>query len=107
MYRKIQFPATSFRNFGRNRFTKSCGIELSVMHTEGADEVFIEPINSNGKVSNARLVVPMTHLEALRDAIDELLEGDAPDSVLIAMEQAEEAGEELPDAVAAAWGGRW
>lgn len=110
MHRKISFPSAEYMTLGRNGYTKSCGIEVSQI----GQEVFLEPVNSKGDIGRARLVVPMSHVRELRDALSAMLgegeyatlgecEAPAPESVLVAIASAEEDGEALPDAVEAAW----
>lgn len=68
---EIEFPATQWQTLGRNGTSESCGIQII---QQGA-EVFLQPINSRGNVGRARLVVPVSHLKQLRDAIDDILAG--------------------------------
>lgn len=66
---QIKFPEAEYMTLGRNGFSKACG--LSVQDISGT--LFLEPINSKGDLTNARIVVPMTHVEQLRDALDQIL----------------------------------
>ena len=68
---EVCFPRTQWQTLGRNGSSESCGIQVL---QQGA-EVFLQPINSRGNVSRARLVVPLTHLRQIRDALNDILAG--------------------------------
>ena len=66
---KIKYPRTTFDALGRNSFTQQHGIAVSNL----SPEVFLEPIGWRGDIGRARLVVPFTHVAALRDALIAIL----------------------------------
>lgn len=69
----IKFPACERHNLGRSGYIKACGLEIT--KSSHGEEVYLEPISSKGSVSPARLVVPVSHLKELRDALDAILTG--------------------------------
>ena len=72
---EVLFPPTEWEGLGVNGFSKSAGIHLRQV---GA-EVFMQPISIKGNVVRTRLVVPVTHLREVRDAIDEILASQGGD----------------------------
>lgn len=68
---EVEFTAeTHYYNLGRNRFSKPNGIHISV--TQG--EVHLQALNSRGGITQGlRLVVPLEHVEDLRNALNDIL----------------------------------
>lgn len=70
---EIIFPRPEALNLGRSGYSYAEGVHLSARQ----DCIALQPINSAGNLSAARIVVPKSHLGALRDAIDQLLADQA------------------------------
>jgi hypothetical protein len=60
---------TNFDALGRSGYVLCHGIAVTNLHPE----VFLEPINSRGDISSARIVVPLASIAALRDALTAIL----------------------------------
>lgn len=64
--RDVEAP---WMTLGRNGYSQAFGIEIS----DFTDAVLLEPINSKGDIGRARLVVPKTHIHALRDVLNNII----------------------------------
>jgi hypothetical protein len=69
---KFYKPA-NYLTLGRNGYSFACGIAVTPIPLDQEAEVLFEPINSKGEIGRARLVVPLSSLAALRDALTEIL----------------------------------
>jgi hypothetical protein len=67
----VEFTAeTQYHNLGRNRYSKPCGIHISVQR----DEIHLQAIGCKRHLTQGlRLVVPLAHVRDLRDALNDIL----------------------------------
>jgi len=68
---RIDFPRAEVMTLGRNGYSWAHGIEVDSWR--GCDTVVLHPVTSRGEQGRARLVVPLTHVRELRDALDSIL----------------------------------
>lgn len=74
----ILWPACERYNLSRSGYIKACGIEIFA--SPSVQEIYLEPLSSKGTTRPARIVVPRTHLKALRDALDTILASQEQDA---------------------------
>jgi hypothetical protein len=73
-YRKIKFSSpVEFESLGRNGYIKTTGVDIS---TIGENDVWFEPINSKGNVSDsARVVVSVSDLDQIIKFLTDIRNG--------------------------------
>lgn len=67
---EIKFATkTKFDALGRSGYIQCHGVAVTNLHPE----IFLEPLNSRGDISSARIVIPLASVAALRDALSAIL----------------------------------
>lgn len=67
----IGWPQTRCDNLGRNGFTRSRGLQCTLVGTE----LFLEPIGARGDISKCRLVVPVSSVDEVIKTLQLLVAG--------------------------------